>query len=107
MVVVNSNGGEALASDLIAREVQRVNRRKPVVAYLSSIAASGGYYVAAPARSIITQPLTLTGSIGVLAVRFDVEAALQRLGVRRAVLKRGANADFFTSAAPSTRRTAR
>ncbi len=100
VVVVNSNGGEALASDLIAREVQRVNRRKPVVAYLSSIAASGGYYVAAPARSIITQPLTLTGSIGVLAVRFDVEAALQRLGVRRAVLKRGANADFFTSAAP-------
>ncbi|MCS7325414.1 MAG: signal peptide peptidase SppA [Thermoflexales bacterium] len=100
VMVVNSNGGEALASDLIAHEVARVNRRKPIVAYLGSVAASGGYYIAAPARYIIAQSLTITGSIGVLAVRFNLEGALQRLGVRQVVLKRGANADLLNSAAP-------
>ncbi len=62
---VDSPGGSALASDLIWREVDHLRRVKPVVVYMSNRAASGGYYVSAPASAIVAQPLTLTGSIGI------------------------------------------
>lgn len=62
---VDSPGGEVLASDLIARAVEKLNSVKPVVASFGDVAASGGYYVAAPARAIFAEPTTLTGSIGV------------------------------------------
>ena len=66
---VDSNGGSALASDLIWRELTLLNRKKPVVAYLGDVAGSGGYYVALPAQKIICQPTTLTGSIGVIMAK--------------------------------------
>src|SRR5690606_16147837 len=65
----NSPGGSALASDRIHREVVRLKQEKPVVAYFEDVAASGGYYVAAPADAIVAQPVTITGSIGVVSAR--------------------------------------
>jgi protease-4 len=62
---INSPGGSALASDVIWREVQRAKGRKPIIASFGDLAASGGYYIAAPADMIFSEPTTITGSIGV------------------------------------------
>jgi protease-4 len=100
VLFVNSSGGAALASDLIARAVRRLKRKKPVVAYMGSVAASGGYYVAALANSIIAQPLTITGSIGVIALRPYTREAFERIGVHRVPLWRGQRAGLFSDVEP-------
>ena len=64
---VNSPGGGALASDVVWREVLLAKQKKPVIASFGDVAASGGYYIAAPADMIFAEPNTVTGSIGVLA----------------------------------------
>jgi protease IV len=92
---IDSPGGSAVASDRIHHEVQRLAEVKPVVAYLSNVAASGGYYIAAGAQAIIAQPQTITGSIGVVAARLVVRPLLQRVGVDIDTVKRGAHADMF------------
>lgn len=94
---VDSPGGSALASDLIHREVVRLKEKKPVVAYFGNVAASGGYYVAAGAAAIVAQPLTVTGSIGVLAAKLVARGLLDRLGIRVEVLKTTPHADMFSS----------
>ena len=71
---VDSPGGSALASDLIHREVELLKRKKPVVACFGEVAASGGYYVASAAHAIVSQPLAITGSIGVVAARLVASA---------------------------------
>lgn len=86
---IDSPGGSALASELIWREVDRVNRTKPVVAYLRNVAGSGGYYVAAGCRRIVSQPATLTGSIGVISGKFTVHGLVARVGVNREMIVRG------------------
>ncbi|MBI5513160.1 MAG: signal peptide peptidase SppA [Deltaproteobacteria bacterium] len=96
VLYVDSRGGSALASDVIAREVERVQEEKPVVAYFSDVAASGGYYVAAPTRAIVAQPTTVTGSIGVIAMRFLASGTLGLLGVGQETLRRGARADLMS-----------
>ena len=68
---VNSPGGGLLASDLIWRYVDKVRRRKPVIVSMGDVAASGGYYVSAPATEIFASPGTITGSIGIFAGKFD------------------------------------
>jgi protease-4 len=93
---VNSPGGSALASDHIHREVSRLALRKPVVACFGEVAASGGYYVAAPAQRIVAQPTTVTGSIGVIYAKIVVEKLLERAGVRPQGLKTAAHADMFS-----------
>ena len=65
---INSPGGSALASDVIWREVLLAKKVKPVIASMGDLAASGGYYIAAPCDSIICEPNTITGSIGVFAL---------------------------------------
>jgi protease-4 len=65
---VNSGGGSALASDIIAREVELTAKEKPVVISMGDYAASGGYYIAALATKIVAEPNTLTGSIGVFGI---------------------------------------
>lgn len=99
---VDSRGGSALASDLIWREVRRTAEKKPVVAFLDGVAASGGYYVSAGASRIVASPLVLTGSIGVLAAFFDLSGLYARLGVTREVLARGPHAALGTSSRPPT-----
>jgi protease-4 len=94
---VNSGGGGALASDLIAREVKRVRHKKPVVAYLAGVAASGGYFVAAPASAIIAQPLTITGSIGVVVLRPNAEGMDSRLKLHRVTLRRGGRTGLLSA----------
>ncbi|AUX39269.1 protease IV [Sorangium cellulosum] len=94
---IDSPGGSALASDRIHHEVTRLAEVKPVVACLSNVAASGGYYVAAAAHAIVAQPQTITGSIGVVSARFALGPLLDRLGVSTDVVKRGARADLFSS----------
>jgi protease-4 len=93
---IDSPGGSALASDRIHHELVALARDKPLVACMANVAASGGYYVAAAAHSIVAQPTTLTGSIGVVAARFVTEPLLDRLGIVREVVKRGARADLMT-----------
>ncbi|RMF26362.1 MAG: S49 family peptidase, partial [Chloroflexi bacterium] len=100
VLYVDSPGGSALASAMIAREVVRLGRRKPVVVYMGDIAASGGYYVAAGAQAIVAQPGTLTGSIGVLGGKLVSAGLLRKLRARREVLTRGEAAGIFHDAAP-------
>lgn len=94
---IDSPGGSAVASDHIHHEVTRLAEVKPVVAYLSNVAASGGYYIAVGACSIVAQPQSITGSIGVVSARVAVGPLLARLGISVDVLKRGARADLFST----------
>ena len=93
---VNSPGGSALASDLIHREVLRLREKKPVVACFGDVAASGGYYVAAAANAIVAQPVTVTGSIGVVMARVVARGLLDKLGVRTETIKTAPHADLFS-----------
>jgi protease-4 len=99
---VDSPGGSAVASDRIHHEVARLAEVKPVVAYLSDVAASGGYYVACGAHAIVAQPLTVTGSIGVVSARLVLGPLLERLGVATEIVRRGAHADFLSAERPAT-----
>jgi protease-4 len=86
---VDSRGGSAAASDRIWRGVERLAAKKPVVAHLGDVAASGGYYVVAPCHWIVAHPSTLTGSIGVVGGKLVIERLLDRLGVATELLARG------------------
>ena len=82
VVRVNSPGGSALASEVAWREMSLLQQTKPVVISMGDMAASGGYYISAPADYIFADKLTLTGSIGVFGVIFNLENALKnKLGV--------------------------
>jgi len=79
---VNSPGGSAVGSDLIWRAVSEARRRgKPVVVSMGDVAGSGGYYVAMGADAIVAQPATITGSIGVVYVKFSARELMARLGI--------------------------
>jgi len=91
---IDSPGGSALASDLIWREAERAT--KPVVASLSDIAASGGYYIAVAADKIVAAPGTLTGSIGVVGGKIAIGGGLEKLGVHTDVVSRGRNAGWLS-----------
>ena len=92
---VDSRGGDALASDLIWREVERIRSKKPVVVLMGDAAASGGYYVAAPANHIIARRSTVTGSIGVVVTRPVLSGLYGKLGVNPVSVERGARAGLF------------
>lgn len=97
---IDSRGGSALASDLIWRAAQRLAEKKPVVAYLDGVAASGGYYIAAAAKTIIASPGCITGSIGVIAMRPDMTGTYDLADVDRVVVKRGARAGIYRPDVP-------
>ncbi len=98
LLAVNTGGGGALASERIRRALTRLADRKPVVAYLANIAASGGYLAAVAAPTIVARKTTLTGSIGVIAARLTPAPLLRRLNVSVEVEKRGARADIHSGA---------
>ena len=82
VIRINSPGGSALTSDLIWREIQLTTKVKPVVASMSDVAASGGYFLAMACDTIVAQPNTITGSIGVFGVQFNIEPMLKnKLGI--------------------------
>ena len=89
---VNSPGGSALASEQIWREVVEAGKKKKVVVSMGTLAASGGYYISAPAFRIFAQPDTLTGSIGVIGGKLALGPALAKIGVNIVDLSRGKRA---------------
>ncbi len=99
---VDSGGGSALASDLIGRDIQRLNKKKPVLVYMGNAAASGGYFVSAHARHIMAQTGTITGSIGVITMRLSTQGLFDKLSLNRFSLQRGDHAGLYSSAAPMT-----
>jgi protease-4 len=99
---VDSPGGSAIASDLIWREVFLTREKKPVIASMSDVAASGGYYISMPAHSIVAQPATLTGSIGVVMVKFAIGGTLNKLGVNLDRVTAGRWADLYAPDRPFT-----
>ncbi|MBM3310654.1 MAG: signal peptide peptidase SppA [Candidatus Aminicenantes bacterium] len=99
---VDSPGGSAVASDTIWREITLLRRVKPVVVSMSDLAGSGGYWIALAANKIVAQPQTLTGSIGVLAGKFDFSVLFSKIGVTSEVVARGAHADIFSPFRPLT-----
>lgn len=100
---VNSPGGSALASELIWREMTLAREVKPVIVSMGDVAASGGYYIAAPADYIVANPTTITGSIGVFGTIPNVKEALnKKLGITVDVAKTNKHADISTIYRPLT-----
>lgn len=97
---VDSPGGSALASDRMHHEIVQLAREKPVVACMANVAASGGYYVAAPAHKIVCEAITITGSIGVVGARLTLEPLMAKLGITTETVQRGARAGLLSSSAP-------
>lgn len=94
---VNSPGGSALASEIIWREVVLTKQRIPVIVSMGDLAASGGYYIAAPADVIVANPTTLTGSIGVFGLLWNAEKMMtDKLGVTIDVVETNKNAGIGT-----------
>ena len=92
---VNSPGGSALAAEIIWREVSLLQQAKPVIVSMGNYAASGGYYISCGAEYIVTAPTTLTGSIGVFGLTFNVgEGAREHLGLTADVVKTNPAADL-------------
>ncbi|OLE39931.1 MAG: hypothetical protein AUG00_00165 [Candidatus Rokubacteria bacterium 13_1_20CM_2_70_7] len=96
VVRVNSPGGTVTASDIVFRELDmfKRNTRVPVVAVMMDIAASGGYYVALAADTIVAHPTTVTGSIGTIMVNLNAEGLLQKIGVAPETIKSGERKDM-------------
>ena len=100
---VNSPGGSALASDVIWREVVLAKAVKPVIVSMGDVAASGGYYIACAADTILAQPNTITGSIGVFGVLWNAEKMLNnKLGIMVDTAKTNRFADLGTPLRPLT-----
>jgi len=100
---INSPGGSALASDVIWREVILTKKVKPVIVSMGAVAASGGYYIAAPADKIVAEPTTITGSIGVFGALPNAQKLLNdKLGIRIEKVNMGEFADIGSPDRPLT-----
>ena len=100
---VNSPGGEFRASDMIWREVQLARKVKPVIASMGDYAASGGYYLSMGCDTIVAQPHTITGSIGIFGMMFDMSDFLgNKLGVTFDEVRTGKYGEMFTVTRPLT-----
>jgi protease IV len=93
---VDSGGGSVVASEVIRREVQLANSVKPVVVSMSDTAASGGYWISAPASRIVADPDTITGSIGVLIGKFNLAGLYNMLGISTDSVATSDNATLFS-----------
>jgi protease-4 len=99
---VDSPGGSALASDLIWHAVRELAKRKPVIASMGDVAASGGYYISMGCHAIVAEPLSLTGSIGVVTAKPSLQQLFENIGFRREVLSRGRYAELDIDCRPFT-----
>jgi protease-4 len=91
---IESPGGGVSPSQELYREIRRSAQKKPVVASMGSVAASGGYYIASGAQKIYANPGTITGSIGVIAQFTNLEELFKKIGFRLEVVKSGAYKDI-------------
>ncbi|KAH9778359.1 serine protease SPPA [Citrus sinensis] len=107
IIRIDSPGGDALASDLMWREIRLLSESKPVIASMSDVAASGGYYMAMAAGTILAENLTLTGSIGVvtdvsvfkvlLAGKFNLGKLYEKIGFNKEIISRGKYAEVLAA----------
>ena len=97
VIRVLSPGGSALASDLIRNQLEELSKRKPVIISMSDVAASGGYMVSLSSNYIYATPLTITGSIGVVAGKFNFSGLMKNIGVGHENLKRGKMATLYST----------
>jgi protease-4 len=104
IVRINSPGGTVTASDTIYHEIMSFRQKKkiPVNAYIMELGTSGGYYVASASDRIIASPTAVTGSIGVIAMRFNLEGLFSKIGVSEETYKSGPKKDFWSPFRPTT-----
>ncbi|QQL45655.1 signal peptide peptidase SppA [Sulfuriroseicoccus oceanibius] len=96
VIRVNSPGGEVTASDVLYNAVKKAAAAKPVVIYMDSVAASGGYYLACGADHIMANPTTLTGSVGVIIQTINYQELTEKIGVDMVVFKSGDFKDMLS-----------
>jgi protease IV len=103
---INSPGGTVSAADVILHEIKEFKAKKgvPVVVCLQGLAASGGYYVAQAGETIIAYPTCITGSIGVIAMKFNLRGLMDKVGVDDDIVKSGEWKDFWSPFRPATPR---
>src|SRR5438270_13631417 len=99
---IDSPGGEVTASDAIYSALVKIRARKPVVIYMDSLAASGGYYVSCGCKLLIASETTITGSIGVIIQTLNYEQLLNKVGLASVVFKSGKFKDMLNGARPIT-----
>lgn len=92
---VDSPGGSAIASDKILMALNKAKAEKPVIASMSGVAASGGYWVSMQAQKIVANPNTITGSIGVIATKPSMRELADKIGLKRTVISKAKYADAF------------
>merc|ERR1712176_1190583 len=97
VIRIDSPGGDALASDLMWNEIRELSKLKPVVASMVDVAASGGYYMSMACDKIVAEPLTLTGSIGVVTGKFNLEELNKKVGFNSEAVSKGKFAELNTS----------
>ena len=104
VIRINTPGGTVTASDVIFRELELFKREKkiPIVAVMMDVAASGGYYVALAADTIVAHPTTVTGSIGVVMLSFNAEGLMQKIGVSANTVKSAERKDMGSPFRPMT-----
>ena len=99
---VDSPGGEVTASDILYNEVSKVQKEKPVVVAMSSLAASGAYYISCAADWIIANETTVTGSIGVIIQSLNYQGLFDKVGLDQVVFKSGKFKDMLSGSRPMT-----
>jgi protease IV len=99
---IDSPGGEVTASDVIYNAVVKARAKKPVVVYMDSVAASGGYYVACGGKFLMANETTITGSIGVIIQTLNYEQLFNKIGLASVVFKSGKFKDMLNGARPIT-----
>ncbi|HLW34190.1 MAG TPA: signal peptide peptidase SppA [Chthoniobacterales bacterium] len=99
---IDSPGGEVTAADQIYNAVTKARARKPVVIYMDSLAASGGYYVACGGKYLMANETTITGSIGVIIQTLNYEQLFNKIGLASVVFKSGKFKDILNGARPMT-----
>jgi protease IV len=102
VVEIDSPGGEVTASDAIYGALVKARARKPVVVYMDSLAASGGYYVSCGGKFLMASETTITGSIGVIIQTLNYEQLLNKVGLASVVFKSGKFKDMLNGARPIT-----
>jgi protease-4 len=104
IIRINSPGGSVSATDIIHHELMKYKKERNVriVACLTGVATSGGYYIASAADEIIAHPTSITGGIGVIAMKFNVEGLLSKIGIQDETIKSAEKKDLWTPFRPST-----
>ena len=101
---INTPGGTVTSSDIIYREIKRFKDKMhvPVVACMMEVATSGGYYVALSADTIVAHPTSVTGSIGVIALKFNAQGLMEKIGIVDETIMAGDKKDLFSPFRPIT-----